>query len=574
MQNFFNGNTYFFRANILRTFARAKKLKAGIFSLIALLFSGIAVSQTTDLTNCYGSCTSGDFVIARAFLTDINGVPIAPSACNTPGTDVNAYLSFTFTNTTNSDRDGMFISGTINNTYIAKCFPGILPKKSSTTFTDQTHVVVWHCGTDLTLTGTFIGWGSSGEQVCALACSQATPSKCRNVGNLLIQTPLSADFSSSASCVSGRDYQTIAFTGSAAGGDHNYTYLWNFGDGTSSTSLSPTHNYSSAGNFSVTFTVTDGTHTSRSATKSVAVGTCCSTPTITTQPSPQTKCAGASASFSVAFSGGNPTPTTQWQRSTDNGTTWNNLTNVSPFSGVTTTSLSISSTTISMNGHKFRAVVTSANCTPATSDAALLTVNAIPSAPSVAYNAPACDATTFSVTISSVISGAIYTITDKNGNAISGVSPASPHTASNNSNFSFSNIPTGSGYRVSVSNNSCPSASATSCGTPTSAPALLSRVGNSEIISAEIGSQTKVSAAPNPFNDRIRFSLKSSVSGQGSLDLYNMMGQKVKTVYRGYVQAGRSQNIEYSVPTTLRSNLIYLFTVGDQKTSGKLIGLK
>ena len=142
--------SYYFRSSSKLSFAFRTKFFACFFVLLGLLLSGKTFAQT-DLTKCYGSCTSGDFTIAKAFLTDINGVPITSAACNNPDAIVDAYLSFTFTNTTNSDRNGIFISGTINGNYIFKCFPGILPKKSSTTFTDQTHVVKWQCGTDLTL---------------------------------------------------------------------------------------------------------------------------------------------------------------------------------------------------------------------------------------------------------------------------------------------------------------------------------------------------------------------------------------------------------------------------------------
>src|SRR5207249_2868334 len=88
------------------------------------------------------------------------------------------------------------------------------------------------------------------------------------------------------------------------------------------------------------------------------------------------------------------------------------------------------------------------------------------------------------------------------------------------------------------------------------------------------GSPTKVLAAPNPFNDRIRFTVESAVSGQGHLELYNMLGQKVATVFQGYVQKGQAQTIQFSVPGPQRTNLIYVFSVGDQRTSGKLIGIK
>jgi hypothetical protein len=84
----------------------------------------------------------------------------------------------------------------------------------------------------------------------------------------------------------------------------------------------------------------------------------------------------------------------------------------------------------------------------------------------------------------------------------------------------------------------------------------------------------RVKAFPNPFSDRIRFSLKSDVSGQASLELYNMMGQKIKTVFQGQIRAGQVQNIEYAVPVHQRSNLLYVFRVGGEVTSGKLIGMK
>ncbi|MCJ7555421.1 MAG: PKD domain-containing protein [Gammaproteobacteria bacterium] len=52
----------------------------------------------------------------------------------------------------------------------------------------------------------------------------------------------------------------VSFTGTASDGDNDpLTYAWNFGDGGNSTQLSPSHTYVSAGNYTVTFTVNDGT---------------------------------------------------------------------------------------------------------------------------------------------------------------------------------------------------------------------------------------------------------------------------------------------------------------------------
>jgi hypothetical protein len=59
--------------------------------------------------------------------------------------------------------------------------------------------------------------------------------------------------------VSGMAALTLNFTGSATGGDGVYTYDWDFGDGTvHSPAQNPSHTYYAGGNYTVTFTVTDG----------------------------------------------------------------------------------------------------------------------------------------------------------------------------------------------------------------------------------------------------------------------------------------------------------------------------
>jgi hypothetical protein len=139
---------------------------------------------------------------------------------------------------------------------------------------------------------------------------------------------------------------------------------------------------------------------------------------------------------------------------------------------------------------------------------------------------------------------------------------------------SFSFI-AGQGYNISVRrvspNTDC--VASTSCqGEANNGSTLKANTYN---VTAELNpTKTTITAAPNPFNDRIRFSLKSSLSGQGRLELYNMQGQKVKTVFEGNVIAGQVQNIEYSVPGSQRASLIYVFTVGKERMSGKLINLK
>ena len=61
-------------------------------------------------------------------------------------------------------------------------------------------------------------------------------------------------------------------------------------------------------------------------------------PTISTQPAHRTVVAGQNTSFTVAASG-NPIPGSQWQVSTNAGTSWTDLTDSAPYSGTTATTL-------------------------------------------------------------------------------------------------------------------------------------------------------------------------------------------------------------------------------------------
>ena len=203
----------------------------------------------------------------------------------------------------------------------------------------------------------------------------------------------------------------------------------------------------------------------------------------------------------------------------------------------------------------------------------------IPQAPAVKYIAPACDEATFSIIVGSesnpIILGAKYYVVNKNSQAIANLSPASGYTATaqdvTNGIITFSNIPAGAGYKVSVERSDCPS-TVEACGSPS--VNSLSMAKESLVPIELIGSESKVLAAPNPYNDKIRFTLQSNISGRGSLELFNMLGQKVKTVFEGQVQKGQTQTIDYIVPSSQRSNLVYVFRVGNEQVSGKLIGLK
>ena len=85
-------------------------------------------------------------------------------------------------------------------------------------------------------------------------------------------------------------------------------------------------------------------------------------------------------------------------------------------------------------------------------------------------------------------------------------------------------------------------------------------------------SGVSVLAYPNPYTDKVNFTVESDISGNGSLQVFNMMGQKVKIVYQGFIVAGK-QNFTLSLPSQQRANLIYVLTIGNKQVTGKLLQL-
>ena len=97
-----------------------------------------------------------------------------------------------------------------------------------------------------------------------------------------------------------------------------------------------------------------------------------SAPVVTT-PSGTTVCPNDAVTFTESASG--ISLTYQWQVSTNGGSSWTSLTNTAPYSGVTSSTLGISSVTYLMNGYQYRCNVASGGCTNTiSSSAATLTV--------------------------------------------------------------------------------------------------------------------------------------------------------------------------------------------------------
>jgi parallel beta-helix repeat protein len=86
-----------------------------------------------------------------------------------------------------------------------------------------------------------------------------------------LNQPPSAGFTFSP--ISPTTDNTVQFTDNSVDNDGTIvSWLWNFGDGTTSTSQNPTHRYSDAGAYTVTLTVTDNGGATGSVSKGITVG--------------------------------------------------------------------------------------------------------------------------------------------------------------------------------------------------------------------------------------------------------------------------------------------------------------
>jgi hypothetical protein len=179
---------------------------------------------------------------------------------------------------------------------------------------------------------------------------------------------------------------------------------------TNATSQTATFNWTSAGNYIVTVNFTDANGCSNSTTYNVTV-TATQAPIITGNPSNATSCSNGTATFAVTSVSGTPTPTLQWQVSTDNGSNWSDITG-GDYTGVNSTTLNVSNLS-GKSGYQYKLHAYNGINPDAYSTAATLTVTPAET-PSVAIASSDVDNTfcsgtsvTFTATPSNIGGGTV-----------------------------------------------------------------------------------------------------------------------------------------------------------------------
>jgi hypothetical protein len=159
---------------------------------------------------------------------------------------------------------------------------------------------------------------------------------------------------------------------------------------------------SAQGTYTVTNTVSVAGCPNSTTNQTVTVNTAVA---ISSQPVSVSKLPTENATFSVTASGTGIGY--QWQVSTDNGSTWTNVTDDATYSGATTASLTASNVDNSMNQYQYQVLVSGATaCATVTSSAAILTVSSAAIVTNPA-NFTACSAGATTATFAITTSGTV-----------------------------------------------------------------------------------------------------------------------------------------------------------------------
>lgn len=239
-----------------------------------------------------------------------------------------------------------------------------------------------------------------------------------------------------AVCVGSTASFTVGTTGTSL------TYQWRVNTGSGWTNVTNGGIYSGA--TTNTLTITGAPLTSAGNYQCIISGTCAppattntvtlwiyTAPGITSQPIDKIVCTGSNTSISVNASANGGTPISyQWE--VDNGSGYTTLANGAPYSGVNTNTLNITAAPASLDGYRYRCVV-STPCTPSvTSTAARLTVKGLPTITQHPVPSTVCPGSIATFSVAATGAGLTYQWQVNSGSGWSNV-PATSDYSGNNS---------------------------------------------------------------------------------------------------------------------------------------------
>ncbi|PIF63100.1 gliding motility-associated C-terminal domain-containing protein [Flavobacterium sp. 11] len=253
------------------------KTKITLLLLALFMFAGNIYSQIDaqhpDLRSCNYSCPSGNVTAKNVYLsaTINDGTPLEDvyPTCIAGVDTYSVTIWLNYTQNQNNDIPNTRVFATLSigggtpmqiNTYV-----GTLASTKGTSggkIKLTTVPVNWVCGQTLSFTNVLVVWkpGNGDSELNANStydCQTYSNSQCEFGTTTVFTAPLAVQYDYSTSCATNSGV-AVQFSNKTNGGKAPFTYLWNFGDGTTSTAISPLHNYTTTGvNVTATLTVTD-----------------------------------------------------------------------------------------------------------------------------------------------------------------------------------------------------------------------------------------------------------------------------------------------------------------------------
>ena len=94
------------------------------------------------------------------------------------------------------------------------------------------------------------------------------------------------------------------------------------------------------------------------------------------------------------------------------------------------------------------------------------------------------------------------------------------------------------------------------------------------VIPLPVPSKVDVTVYPNPYQNTVYFNITTSISGTGSLEFYNLLGENLGTIEATQFKAGVPQTITTSMTIAHKQAVIWVFRIGNKKVEGKLVPVK
>ena len=85
------------------------------------------------------------------------------------------------------------------------------------------------------------------------------------------------------------------------------------------------------------------------------------------------------------------------------------------------------------------------------------------------------------------------------------------------------------------------------------------------------GDMSEFKVYPNPFSDKLQFEFSSPKTVHAKIDMYDMTGRMIQTIFNNTIEGGTMYNAEFKPGKVVNAMYFYRITLGDQSRNGKVL---